>query len=211
MKLEIKPCVYIETPSIVACPPECGVLASSMQYFDKDGYELNHTEQLYHEFNDIDLSEKHLYHTANHTAWFVDTENSESGFVLDHSMIMQRWDYQGRAREQIKRLISKKPTLCKLLSIRQKWGLDFSLDYVDSSGWSTEVFHIENDFLTLQEAITAKARAEEIIMTANWQNLLDEMLERKSEWKYLCSDDQADWKARLVGWHRAFDNQKVFI
>ena len=85
------------------------------------------------------------------------------------------------------------------------------MDYVDSSGWSTEVFHIENDFLTLHEAITAKARAEEIIMTANWQNLLDEMLERKSEWFDLCSDDQADWKARLVGWHRAFDNQKVFV
>ena len=49
MKLEIKNCIYIETPSITQCPPECGVLASSMQYFDKDGYELNHTEQLYHE------------------------------------------------------------------------------------------------------------------------------------------------------------------
>lgn len=211
MKLEIKYTDYEKCPSITKCPLEWAVLLTSMQYFDKDGYELNQTEQLYHHYNDVNLGEKHLYHIANHTAWFVDTENAEIGFVLDHSMTMQRWDYQGRAREQIERLIPKKPTLGKLLSIRQKWGLDFSLDYVDSSGWSTEVFHIENDFLTLQEAITAKARAEEIIMTANWENLLDEMLERKSEWFDLCSDDQADWKARLVGWHRAFDNQKVFI
>jgi hypothetical protein len=202
---------FIDAPSLTQCPPEIAVLDSSMKFFDKDGYELNHTEQLYHEFNDVNLSEKHLYHTANHTAWFVDTEDSVSGFVLDHSMTMQRWDYQGRARKQIERLIPKKPTLGKLLSIRQKWGIDFSLDYVDPTGWSTEVFHIENDFLDIRQAIEAKKRAEDIIMTANWANLLDEMLERKSEWRCLCSDDQADWKARLVGWHRAFDNQKVFI
>ena len=88
-----------------------------MKYFDKDGYELNQTEQLYYEANKVDLSERHLYHTANHKAWIVDTSNSDSGFVLDHSMLMQRWDYRAEARSQIIRLIDSKPTLGKLLSI----------------------------------------------------------------------------------------------
>src|SRR5210317_702645 len=157
---------FIENPSLTQAPPEFAVLESSMRYFDKDGYELNLTEQLYHEFNDVDLSERHLYHVANHKSWFIDEDNSEDGFVLDHSMLMQRWDYQGIARKQIERLISKKPTLSKLLSIRQKWGLDFSLDFVSKDGWSIEVFHIENDLLTLPKALEAKKRAEDLIINA---------------------------------------------
>lgn len=202
---------FIENPSLTKVPPEFCVLESSMKFFDKDGYELNETERLYHEYNDVDLSERHLYHIANHKSWFVDEDKSESGFVLDHSMLMQRWDYQGRARNQIHRLIKKKPTLGKLLSIRQKWGLDFSLDYVDPTGWSTEIFHMEADYLSLSKALENKKRAEDLILSTEWDNILDQIVDRKTEWQDLCSDDQADWKARLVGWHRAFDNQKVFI
>ena len=202
---------FIENPVLTQAPPDELVLKSDMKYFDKDGYELNETETLYHRYNDVDLSERHLYHTANHTAWFVDEKHSESGFVLDHSMIMQRWEYGGAAREQIQRLIPQKPSLGKLLSVRKKWGLDFSLDFVSHSGVCTEVFHIENDFLTLAEARIAKARAESLIFNTDWDQVLFNIMLRKSEWHHLCSDDQADWKARLVGWHRASDNQKVFL
>ena len=73
------------------------------------------------------------------------------------------------------------------------------------------MFHIENDFLSLSCAIEAKKRAEDLIVNADWYALLEQMIDRKDEWQSLCSDDQADWKARAVGWHRAFDNQKVFV
>lgn len=211
MQLKIASNTFIDNPSLTKAPSEGTVLNSSMKYFDKDGYELNQTEQVYHIENGVDLSEQHLYHTANHKSWFYDEDISEVGFILDHSMLMQRWDYQGLAREQIKRLLEKRPLLGKLLSIRQKWGLDFSLDYVDPDGWTVEIFHLENDFLTLDTAIDAKNRAEDLILKTDWENVLDQIIERKSEWENLCSDDQADWKAHLVGWHRAFDNQKVFF
>ena len=211
MRLEITKNKFISNPSLKTSPVDQNVLDSSMKFFDKDGYEINQTEQLYYEANNVDLSERHLYHTANHKAWIVDTSNSDSGFVLDHSMLMQRWDYRAEARSQIIRLIDSKPTLGKLLSIRQKWGIDFSLDYVSPEGWSIEMFHIENDFLSLSQAMEAKKRAEDLIVNADWYALLEQMIDRKDEWQSLCSDDQADWKARVVGWHRAFDNQKVFV
>jgi hypothetical protein len=78
------------------------------------------------------------------------------------------------------------------LSIRQKWGIDFSLDYVSPEGWSIEMFHIENDFLSLSCAIEAKKRAEDLIVNADWYALLEQMIDRKDEWQSLCSDDQAD-------------------
>jgi hypothetical protein len=211
MNLYIAQNDFVTNPSIKIAPKDSDVLYSSMMYFDKDGYELNQTEQIYYAANNIDISERHLYHTANHKTWFLDLDNAQSGFVLDHSMLMQRWDYQADSRNQIIRLIDQKPTLGKLLSVRPKWGIDFSLDYVDPAGWSVEIFHIENDFLTLRDAHEAKKRAEDLILNTDWFGVLDEIISKKSEWHDLCSDDQADWKARLVGWHRAFDNQKVFV
>jgi hypothetical protein len=36
------------------------------------------------------------------------------------------------------------------------------------------------------------------------------LYQRKDEWENLSSDDHSDYKAQFFGWHRAFDNKKVF-
>lgn len=185
------------------------VLAWSMKYFDKDGFEINHLEQVYYKNSNIDISQEHLFHIANHVDWIVDTEKSDMGCVVDHSMISTRWAFDGEAKEQLIRLSEQKPTLNKLLAIRPKWGIDFSLDYVYPGG-CMELFHIEADYWTYEEAVEGKLKAEELIMNTDWTTQAMRVQQKKHSWEHLNADDQADWKAQFFGWDRAFDNYKVF-
>lgn len=210
MKLEISSNQFNPDPVITVAPPDAEIIASSMKFFDKDGYELNETEKIYHIYNHVNLDEKHLYHTANHVTWIIDTDRSQKNCVLDHSMIVQRWHYQSSARDQISRLCRHKPLLNKLLNVRQKWGIDFSLDYVYDGG-CFEIFHIEADYTDYVQAEDYKCAAEDLILKTDWEHGAKKLLERKSEWEDLCSDDQADWKAKYFGWDRAFNNRKVFL
>ena len=109
---------------------EQNAMSCNLNFFDKDGYELTELEQKYAIYSGIDLSEKHNKHTAAHYWWYKDETLSEQGCVLDHSMIITRYRFEGEARKELERLVSKRPILNKLLSIRSKYGIDFSLDYV---------------------------------------------------------------------------------
>lgn len=201
---------FVKEPYITQTPQDSDVLSSSMKFFDKDGYELNHTEQLYYNYNLVNIKEKHLYHTANHVQWFIDNDNSSMGCVLDHSMISTRWAYRGAARAQIARLAEQRPELNKLLAIEPKWGIDISIDFVYEGG-CFELFHIEADYASYEQALESKKKAEDLVYSTSWEEHAIEVLARKMEWQHLCSDDQADWKAKYFGWHRAFDNLKVFV
>ena len=185
------------------------VLAWSMKYFDKDGFEINELEQAYYRDNDIFIDGMHLFHIANQTDWIVDFEQSTFGCVVDHSMISTRWAFGGKAKEQLIALSYRKPELNKLLAIRPKWGIDFSLDYIYPGG-CMELFHIEADYWTYEEALEGKWKAEELIMNADWEDQAETVLKKKDQWIDLNADDQADWKAQYFGWDRAFDNFKVF-
>ena len=55
-----------------------------------------------------------------------------------------------------------------------------------------------------------KAKAEELIEKTDWESGAKDVIKRIDEWYNLSSDDQSDWKAKYFGWHRAFDNKKVF-
>ena len=185
------------------------VLETSMKYFDKDGFEINLLEQEYYKNSGIDITQRHLFHVANHVDWIVDIENSTFGCVVDHSMISTRWQYDNAAKEQLIRLSYKKPELNKLLAIRPKWGIDFSLDYIYPGG-CMELFHIEADYWTYEEAEEGKLKAQHLILNTDWEDQAEAVLKKRDEWINLNADDQADWKAQYFGWHRAFDNYKVF-
>lgn len=210
MRLVVSQNEFIEHPYITKRIPDIAVLESSMQYFDKDGYELNHVEQVYHRYHNVDIDHDFLYHKANHVAWFTDEHNTQIGAVLDHSMMMQRWAYRGDAKAQIQRLAKQQPALNKLLAVRPKWGFDLSVDYVYEGG-AFELFHIEYDYYDYAQAVDEKAYYEEVIAGIDWEGSVKDILRRKSEWIQLCSDDQADWKVQYFGFKRAFDNRKVFV
>lgn len=198
-----EPHLYLNTPV-----QDSAVQRTTMRYFDKDGYELNDTEQLYYHAQSINIAEQHLSHTANHVAWIIDVDNEVLGATLDHSILVQRWAYTDEAREQIIRLSKQNPLLNKLLSIKPKWGTDISLDYVYPGG-ATELFHVEYDHCDYDTACEMRDRLADLVRRTDWEYGAQCVMNCKARWEHLCSDDQSDWKVKYFGWHRAFDNQKV--
>lgn len=178
--------------------------------FDKDGYEVpNDLEKLHYEAEGIDLNCDIQYHVAPVQAWYIDEQDAEQGLVLDHCMLCTRYAFGGEARQQLQEVAETRPILYKLLGIKPKWGIDFSLDYI-SQDICMEVIHIEQDFFSIEEALEAKQKLEHIIETTDWEAGAQELIKRKAEWIDLSSDDHSDYKAQFFGWSRAFDNLKVF-
>ena len=181
-----------------------------LDHFDKDGYEVpTLLERKHYEAQGVGLNNEIQYHIAPVQEWFTDTENSERFLVLDHCMLLTRYAFAGAARAQLIEVEKHRPILNKLLGIKPKWGIDFSLDYIDHD-LCMEVIHIEQDFDNVEAAITAKEKLENIITNTDWYDGACELIKRKDEWSNLSSDDHSDYKARFFGWDRAFDNRKVF-
>ena len=179
--------------------------------FDKDGYEVpTPLEHLHYEVNNIPLNREIQYHIAPVQEWYRDLDNSENGLVLDHCMLLTRYAFAGEAREQLVDVSQNRPILQKLLNIKPKWGIDFSLDYI-TRDVCMEVIHIEQDFSNIEAAREAKHRLETIIDNTDWYDGAMRLWTKRDEWMNLSSDDHSDYKAQFFGWHRAFDNKKVFM
>jgi hypothetical protein len=186
------------------------VISLPLKDFDKDGYEVPALlERAYYEAQGVKLNHEIQYHIAPVEPWYIDMEDSEEGLVLDHCMILTRRAFRGAAREQLEAVVKQRPILQKLLNIKPKYGIDFSLDYV-AQNIVMEIIHIEQDFETVEEANAAKQKLECIIESTDWAQGAQDLIKRKSEWINLSSDDHSDYKAQYFGWHRAFDNRKVF-
>lgn len=210
MKLQIVNNTYNHSPYLTKPLSNTKSITQRLvKYFDKDGYELTPLEQMYHAVNGVILNEKHLYHTADHVTWFIDTSLSDRGVVLDHSMLTTRWAYADEAKEQLLQQAQTNPLLYKLLSIKPKWGFDLSLDYVYDGG-CMELFHVEYDFDNYDQACEMLEKATIKIQNTDWDFGAKQIFQRMTEWEGLCSDDQSDWKANFFGWARAFDNLKVY-
>ena len=196
---------YLETPI-------ARKLVETLKFkdFDKDGYEIpTPLEHMHYEINGVTLNRDIQFHIAPVQEWYKDLDDAEEGLVLDHCMLLTRYAFAGEARKQIEEVSKQRPILQKLLNIKPKWGIDFSLDYV-THDIVMEVIHIEQDFDTVEEAQKAKMKLETIIENTDWELGVRQLIKRKSEWENLSSDDHSDYKAQFFGWHRAFDNKKVF-
>ena len=169
-----------------------------LQLFDQDGYRLTLLEALYSEAN------KQRYNMFAQQRvvmkpWHEEIEYKTTGAVLNHSVLLERKGYEGEAKEELERWARNNNLLYKLLRYKPKWGVDFSMDYVNQEGVAMEILHYEYDSHNLEEIYTIKDKAEKILGGIDWEDAGKKLLERREEWGGLDAFQQSDWKCKYFG------------
>ena len=178
----------------------------NVQYFDNDGFELSGLELSFYKHNKVFLTDC-LNHEADQKEWLVCNDRR---FKIDHSLLLQRWDFQDYAREQLLDYKNQFPQLNKYLGLKCKWGFDFSLEYYEQD-LVMEVVHIENDFKSYELASEAKKLTETKILNTDWKDFVANLKRKKNEWDYLPAMSQNDWKASFWGMKKAETTYKAFV
>ena len=176
-----------------------------LKYFDNDGFELSFLEQEYYRENNVPIN-RILNHACDQRAWIT---CEHSNFKVDHSMILQRWEFVQQARMQLEDKKSVFPQLNKYLRLKPKWGLDFSLEYYDDKE-AIEVMHIETDYSNYYEAVGSKQFFEKKILSTDWYDFVKSLIKNRLQWEGLQGMEQNDWKAQHWGLVKAEKTLKAF-
>lgn len=176
-----------------------------IRYFDNDGFELSFLEQEYYKENNVPINLT-LNHFCDQRTWMTYTDEN---LILDHSMVLQRWEFKGEAKEQLETKKTQYSQLNKYLKLKAKWGIDFSLEYYKDD-IVLEVLHMEMDYQNYDEALSAKKFFEEKFISTDWNHFTDSLLKNKSQWEHLQGMDQNDWKAVHWGLNSAEKTFKAF-
>jgi len=176
---------YIPTPSDIVL-------------FDQNGYDLTELEKHYANSNGAKGKQHRSHRTALKEDWFVQPEAIE-GAVLNHSLLFERKGYAGEALDELNCWTKQLPLLYKIIALRPKWGLDFSMDYVDRQGNCFEVLHWEYDGFEYEEINTIKLLVQDELEKIDWDDAAIKILKHKDEWHHLDFFSQSDWKCNYFG------------
>ena len=167
--------------------------ADDLALFDQNGYDLTPLEQHFAYGNYV-KPKKHREHIrAIKQDWFTQETRLE-GSVLNHSLLFERKAYSGAALAELKFWSKTMPLVNKLIALRPKWGLDFSMDYVDRAGNAFEVFHWEYDGFDYEEVQMRKLQVQAKISCIDWDDAAQEILKHKDQWHHLDFFEQSHWK-----------------
>lgn len=172
--------------------------SEDVELFDQNGYDLTEIEKHYASSNVAGPDSHRCHRTALKQPWLT-MPNATTGCHLNHSLLFERKGYKGDALDQLKMWAHNLPLLYKIINIRPKWGLDFSMDYVDRAGNSFEVLHWEWDSFEYDEIQEVKTQAESILKDIDWTDAAKQLLARKTEWFDLDFFAQSDWKCKYFG------------
>jgi hypothetical protein len=177
--------IYLPTPEDVAL-------------FDQNGYDLTDLEKHY-AYSNWNKPKKHREHrVVLKQPWFTQ-EHTVEGAVLNHSLLFERKGYAGAALEELQHWARALPLINKVIAIRPKWGLDFSMDYVDRQGNAFEVLHWEWDSFDHEEIQAVKLEIEPVLKAIDWQNAAQNILANKNLWHHLDFFEQSRWKCNYFG------------
>jgi hypothetical protein len=177
--------IYLPTPEDVAL-------------FDQNGYDLTDLEKHY-AYSNWNKPKKHREHrVALKQPWFTQ-EHTVEGAHLNHSLLFERKGYAGAALEELQHWARALPLINKVIAIRPKWGLDFSMDYVDRAGNAFEVLHWEWDSFDYEEIQAVKLEIEPVLKAIDWQDAAQNILANKDSWHHLDFFAQSAWKCNYFG------------
>jgi hypothetical protein len=172
--------------------------AEDVALFDQNGYDLTDLEKHY-AYSNWCKPKKHREHrVALKQPWFTQ-EHTLEGAVLNHSLLFERKGYAGAALEELEYWARALPLINKVIAIRPKWGLDFSMDYVDRAGNAFEVLHWEWDSFNYDEIQAVKLEIEPVLKAIDWQDAAQNILAKKDKWHHLDFFAQSRWKCEYFG------------
>lgn len=166
--------------------------------FDQNGYDLSYIEQLYAECNGAYKENHRLHRVALRRPWLWQ-ETKNQGAVLNHALLFERKGYTGKALDQLKLWAHREPVFYRLINIKPKWGLDFSMDYYDSDGNTFEVLHWEYDGFDYNEINDKKQEVQQILVNIDWDDAAKSILKVKEDWYSLDFFKQSDYKCNFFG------------
>ena len=169
-----------------------------LDLFDQNGYDLTPLEQHF-AYGNRAKPKKHREHLrALKEDWFIQQPATE-GAHLNHSLLFERKGYTGAALEELKFWARTLPLVNKVIALRPKWGLDFSMDYVDREGRAFEVLHWEWDSFNYDETQYIKQTVEPVLLAIDWKDAAQQILDHKEEWYTLDFFAQSRWKCKYFG------------
>lgn len=167
--------------------------------FDQNGYDLTPIECMFSEVNQGGHSEhRNSAHIACKYDWFTQPEKTH-GAVINHALIFERKAYAGAALAQLEAWAVQLPLLYKVIRMRPKWGLDFSMDWADAQGNVFEILHFEFDGFDYAEIAQMKHMLDVKFLNTDWDAAAQELLRRKPEWHHLNFFEQSDYKCEFFG------------
>ena len=173
-------------------------LKSTIDTFDQNGFDLTDLEILYAKKMDLDIKKVRHTHFVLKDDWFT-AEPTDRGCHINHAVIFERKGFSGAAKEQMIELADKCPLIHKVLQIKPKWGLDFSVDYADAQGNVFEVLHWEWDTFNFEEIQQKKKQMDIFLLSQDWDKMAKQLLDRKEEWYKLGFFEQSDYKTKFFG------------
>lgn len=173
-------------------------LKRTVDTFDQNGFDLTDLEILYAKKMDLQIKKVRHTHFVLKDDWFT-AEPTDRGCHINHAVIFERKGFADAAKEQMVELADRCPLIHKVLQIKPKWGLDFSVDYADSQGNVFEVLHWEWDTFDFEEIQQKKKQMDIFLLSQNWDKMARQLLEKKAEWHNLGFFEQSAYKTDFFG------------
>lgn len=177
----------------------------NLDFFDREGYQLNSIEKSYHAINEVNIhTEDRMARRVSDDAlnvvlqhWFEQTKEHANIFI-DHAHILHRFGFGGDALDQLEAQSLINPKLNKLVFTKPKYGLDFAIDWIDETQ-VIELFHIELDCRDYDKFTDIVSKLEKYILSTDWNTVGKSFIKKKSEWIDLDEYEQAIYKAKFFG------------
>lgn len=166
--------------------------------FDQNGYDMCPVEIKFADVNGFTKSFHRSTHIALRQEWMTH-EPVTSGAHLNHCNIFERKGYIEGAREQLISWARENALIWKIIKIKPKWGLDFSIDYADHDGNVFEVLHWEWDSFSYDEVIEKRDKYEPILRNTDWNDAAKKLLRIKDQWYNLDFFEQSNYKCNYFG------------